>query len=48
LNLRTGDERKTLMAALIRWRTAASTEWIATRLQIGHPASVSHQVGIVK
>ncbi len=37
-----------LMAALIRWRTAASTEWIATRLNMGHPGSVSRQVGIVK
>ena len=45
--LRKGDERKALMAALIRWRTATSTEWIATRLQMGHPGSVSRQVGIV-
>jgi hypothetical protein len=36
------------MAALIRGRTAASTEWIAKRLQMGHPGSVSRQVGIVK
>jgi hypothetical protein len=35
--LRKGDERKALMAALIRWRTAASTEWIAIRLCMGHP-----------
>jgi hypothetical protein len=28
--------------------TAASTEWIAKRLQMGHPSSVSRQVGIVK
>jgi REP element-mobilizing transposase RayT len=46
--LRKGDERKALMAALIRGRTAASTEWIAKRLQMGHPGSVSRQVGIVK
>ena len=46
--LRKGDERKALMAALIRWRTAASTEWIGKRLQMGHPGSVSQQVGIVK
>jgi hypothetical protein len=37
-----------LLAALVRRRTAASTEWIATRLQMGHPGSVSRQVGIVK
>ena len=46
--LRKGDERKALMAALIRCRSAASTEWIAKRLQMGHPGSVSRQVGIVK
>ena len=47
-DLRKGDERKAMMAALIRWQTAASTEWIATRLRMGHPGSVSRQVGIVK
>jgi hypothetical protein len=47
-HLRKGDERKALIAALIRWRSAASTEWIAKRLQMGHPGSVSRQVGIVK
>jgi hypothetical protein len=36
------------MAVLIRWWMAASTEWIAKRLQMGHPGSVSRQVGIVK
>jgi hypothetical protein len=46
--LRKGDERKSLMAALIRCRSAASTEWIAKRLQMGHPGPVSRQVGIVK
>ena len=46
--LRKGDERKALMAALLRGRTAVSTEWIATRLCMGHPGSVSRQVGIVK
>jgi hypothetical protein len=46
--LRKGDERKAVLAALIRSRTAVSTEWIATRLKMGHPSSVSRQVGIVK
>jgi len=46
--LRKGDEGKALIAALIRGRTAASTEWIAKRLQMGHPGAVSRQVGIVK
>jgi len=47
-HFRKGDEPKDLMAALIRWLTEASTEWIAKRLQMGHPGSVSRQVGIVK
>lgn len=47
-SMRKGDARKAMMAALIRRRTAVSTEWIATRLQMGHPGSVSRQVGIVK
>ena len=47
-SLRKGDERKALMAALLRGRTAVSTEWIAKRLSMGHPGSVSRQVGIVK
>lgn len=48
VGLRKGDERKAMMAALTRWRTAARTEWIATRLRIGHPGSVSRQMGIVR
>ena len=47
-SLRKGDEHKALMAALLRARTAVSTEWLATRLCMGHAGSVSHQVGIVK
>ena len=47
-SLRKGDERKALMAALLRGRTAVSTEWIAKRLCMGYPGSVSRQVGIVK
>jgi hypothetical protein len=39
---------KALMAALIRRRLAVGTEWIAARLQMGHPGSVSRQVGLVK
>ena len=35
--LRKGDKRKAIMAALVRWRPAASTEWIATRLCMGPP-----------
>jgi hypothetical protein len=43
-----GDERKALLAALLRRPTAVGFEWIATRLGMGHPGSTSRQVGNVK
>jgi len=46
--LRKGDVRKALLAAVLRKRTAVATAWIAQRLAMGHPGSVSRQVGIVK
>lgn len=46
--LRKGDERKAMLAAVLRRRTAVATQWIAQRLAMGHPGSVSRQVGIVK
>lgn len=46
--LRKGDERKALLASVLRKRTAVGTAWIAARLAMGHPGSVSRQVGIVK
>ena len=46
--LRKGDERKALLAAVLRRLTAVATEWIAQRLAMGHPGCVSRQVGIVK
>lgn len=45
--LRKGDERKALIAALVRKRTGAGTDWIASRLSMGHPGSVSRIVGKV-
>jgi REP element-mobilizing transposase RayT len=45
--LRKGDEGKALMAAFIRRHTIVGTEWIANRLKMGHPGSVSRQLGIV-
>ena len=42
--LRKGDERKAILATLLRRRTAVGFEWIATRLQMGHSASVSRLV----
>jgi hypothetical protein len=45
--LRKGDERKAILAALLRRRTVVGFEWIATRLRMGHPASVSRLVCVV-
>ncbi len=46
--LQKGDGRKALLAAVLRRRTAVGAGWIAERLAMGHPGSVSRQVGIVK
>jgi REP element-mobilizing transposase RayT len=46
--LRKGDKRKAILAALLRRRTTVGFEWIATRLQMGHPGSVSRLVCGVK
>jgi hypothetical protein len=42
--LRKGDGRKVLVACLIRQRTAAGNPWMAKRLAMGHPGSVSRLV----
>lgn len=42
--LRKGDGRKVLVACLLRQRTAAGNPWIANRLAMGHPGSVSRLV----
>jgi hypothetical protein len=46
--LRKGDERKALLATLLRSRTTVGFDWIAKRLAMGHPGSVGRQVGNVK
>ena len=46
--LRKGDECKAILATLLRRRTAVGFEWIATRLHMGHSASVSRLVCGVK
>lgn len=46
--LRKGDPRKALMAAALRQRTTVGFDWIAKRLSMGHPGSVSRQVSLVK
>jgi putative transposase len=45
--LRKGDERKALLAAILRTRTSVGFDWIAKRLAMGHPGSVSRLVSKV-
>jgi putative transposase len=42
--MRKGDRAKVLVAALLRKRTAVGNGWIAERLSMGHPGSVSRLV----
>ena len=37
-----------MLAALVRRRTGVGTDWIARRLAMGHPGSVSRLIGQVK
>ncbi len=43
-NLPNGDPRKVICAALIKSRTSITNEWLATRLGMGHPTSMSRHV----
>jgi REP element-mobilizing transposase RayT len=43
--LRKGDERKVLLALLLRKRTTVGMKWIAERLAMGHPGAVSRLIG---
>lgn len=45
--LRKGDKRKILIAALVRAKTVVGSLWIARRLQMGHPASISRMVKLI-
>ena len=45
--LRKSDERKVLVAAVLRRRTAVGVNWIAERLVMGHPGSVSRMLGAI-
>jgi hypothetical protein len=47
VGLRKGDSRKVLIAALLRKRTSVGVNWIADRLEMGHPGSVSRMLGKV-
>ena len=42
--LKKSDPRKLVCAALVKRRTSVSNEWIAERLAMGHPASMSQHV----
>jgi len=46
--LRKGDERKILIAALIKGRTSVGNAWVAQRLCMGHPSSVSRLIKDLK
>ena len=43
--IRKGDGNKVLVAALLRDRTSVGNGWLAKRLEMGHPGSVSRLVG---
>ena len=38
------DRRKVVLAGILRAKTSASNEWIATKLAMGHPGSVSRML----
>lgn len=42
--LKKSDPRKVVCAALVKRRTAVSNNWVADRLAMGHPASMSQHV----
>jgi putative transposase len=44
IHLKKGDPRKVACAALVKRLTSVSNEWIADRLAMGHPASMSQHV----
>ncbi len=39
------DDRKVVLAALLRDRTSVGNSWIAKRLSMGHSGSVSRLIG---
>jgi REP element-mobilizing transposase RayT len=44
LDLKKGDHRKKVIAWMIRKRTSVRNEWIAERLRMGHPNSISRNI----
>ena len=47
-DIRKGDSRKVVLAALIRRHTGMGTDWLAAQLHMGHPGSVSRLLGTVR
>ena len=43
--LQKSDERKVLLAVLLKKRTTVGLKWISERLVMGHPGSVSRLIG---
>lgn len=48
LALPKGDPRKAVLASVLVRQTTVSRQWLAERLAMGHPGSVSRQLGRVK
>ena len=46
--LQKADDRKKVIAWLVRSRTSVKNEWIASSLSMGHPSTVSRGVGAVE
>ena len=44
MRFKKSDPRKVVCAALVKSRTAVGNDWIAERLAMGHPASMSQLV----
>lgn len=47
-NIRKGDERKVLVAAMARKHTFVSNSWLTERLVMGHTGSVSRLIGALR
>ena len=43
--LKKSDARKAQLVILLRTHTSMSNDWIAMRLAMGHPGSVSREIG---
>ena len=48
MSLPKGDERKAVLAALVRSRTTVSNAWTAEALSMGHPSRVTNCIRALK